>query len=239
MKQTKAKIYLSDDRGLSETDWFRSRNSFLSSESHDESKQPFGNIYVLNDDTLAGNRSRSMVIEENTKALILPLIGAVKYRDNQKNDHFIVAGQAIITCLIPGTITQVSNPFEEDPVNFLQLWFRNTASNGIDATELITYEDVDKNLNQLVRIGYSPSEASLTYSISIGKFKKRGETVYKPVFENPGIFLFVLEGAFEVEGRLLHPRDALAIWETGEIEMVAQSNDAIILLVEQPLIMPA
>ena len=31
---------------------------------------------------------------------------------------------------------------------------------------------------------------------------------------------------------LLHARDALALWETDEIEMEALSNDAIILLME-------
>lgn len=45
----------------------------------------------------------------------------------------------------------------------------------------------------------------------------------------------MLEGAFEVQGTLLHARDGLALWETDEVEMEALSNDAIILLVELPL----
>jgi len=44
--------------------------------------------------------------------------------------------------------------------------------------------------------------------------------------------IFVLEGAFEAEGRLLHSRDGLALWDTNEIEIEALSNDAIILLIE-------
>ncbi len=45
-------------------------------------------------------------------------------------------------------------------------------------------------------------------------------------------FAFVLAGAFETEGRLLHERDGLAIWDTDKIEMEALSNDAMILLIE-------
>jgi len=41
-----------------------------------------------------------------------------------------------------------------------------------------------------------------------------------------------LEGAFEVEGRLLHARDGLALWETEKVELEALSNDAIILVME-------
>jgi len=40
---------------------------------------------------------------------------------------------------------------------------------------------------------------------------------------------------FEAEGRLLHERDGLALWDTVEIEMEALSNDAIILLIETTL----
>jgi redox-sensitive bicupin YhaK (pirin superfamily) len=53
--------------------------------------------------------------------------------------------------------------------------------------------------------------------------------------KNAGLFVFVIEGAFEVEGRLLHERDSLALWETGKAEMEALSNDAIILVIESPL----
>lgn len=47
-----------------------------------------------------------------------------------------------------------------------------------------------------------------------------------------GIFVFVLQGAFETEGRLLHERDGLALWDVDKIEMEALSNDALVCLVE-------
>jgi quercetin 2,3-dioxygenase len=42
---------------------------------------------------------------------------------------------------------------------------------------------------------------------------------------------FVLQGAFEAEGRLLHERGGLALWDAGEIEIEALSNNAILLLI--------
>ena len=47
--------------------------------------------------------------------------------------------------------------------------------------------------------------------------------------------MFVIEGAFEVQGTLLHARDGLALWGTDKLEKEALSNDAIILLIELPL----
>ena len=50
-----------------------------------------------------------------------------------------------------------------------------------------------------------------------------------------GAFVFVIEGAFEVQGTLLHERDGLALWKTEEVEMEALSNEAIILVIELTL----
>jgi hypothetical protein len=81
----------------------------------------------------------------------------------------------------------------------------------------------------------------LPFGISIGKFSGRAETDYRPKNKEAGLFVFVIEGAFEVEGRLLHARDGLAIEQADEsdsyrIEMEALSNDAVILTIELPFI---
>lgn len=51
--------------------------------------------------------------------------------------------------------------------------------------------------------------------------------------EQNSLFVFIIQGVFEVQGRLLHARDGLGLWnEANEIELEALSNDAIILLIE-------
>jgi hypothetical protein len=45
-------------------------------------------------------------------------------------------------------------------------------------------------------------------------------------------FAFVVAGAFEVEGRLLHQNDGLALWNTSVIELEALSENVVILVVE-------
>lgn len=50
------------------------------------------------------------------------------------------------------------------------------------------------------------------------------------------LFVFVIQGVFEVQGRLLHARDGLGLWdEENEVELEALSNDAIVLLTELSL----
>ncbi len=65
------------------------------------------------------------------------------------------------------------------------------------------------------------------------KFAGRKEAVYKISRQKNSVFAFVIQGAFEVQGRLLHARDGLGLWDdTNLIELEALSNDAIVLLVE-------
>lgn len=68
--------------------------------------------------------------------------------------------------------------------------------------------------------------------LTIGKFTGREETVYNVSDPRAGVFFFVVQGAFEVQYRLLESRDGLSLWSTPEIELEALSNDAIILAVE-------
>lgn len=69
----------------------------------------------------------------------------------------------------------------------------------------------------------------------MGKYSGRGETSYDVKNKNAGVFVFILRGAFEVNGRLLHSRDGMALWRMDYIKLEVLSNDALILVIETTL----
>jgi len=225
----KGKIFLAEERGLNETEWFCSQTTFNFGKYFNEHKAPFGDLYVLNDDMLAGGRSVSMSIEEDSYVIILPLSGAVVFKRNSTSS-LVAAGQVIVNFFSAGERFGIKNPFQNDTINFLQIWIKAGKKNDLSSGAL-TYQDVNKDPNELIKIfpGNVFAE-SHQFSISIGKFSGRGGTVYNS--KTKKCFLFILSGAFEVEGRLLHERDGLALWNTNKIEMEALSNDAMILVIE-------
>jgi redox-sensitive bicupin YhaK (pirin superfamily) len=232
IRQTKGKMFLADERGLNETEWFRSRNTFNFGKYFNEHKDPFGNLYVVNDDTLDGGRSLRMTIEEHSYVILVPVAGAIAYKDNLGNQNLIAAGQIQVLDLAKDAMIEITNPFKVGLVNFLQIWIRAEKVKETATSNLLTY-DVNKCLDSLIKIFPENSGlSSLPFTVSIGKFSGRAETTYKLTSENSGLFVFVIEGAFELEGRLLHARDGLALWEIKEMELEALSNDAIILLIE-------
>ena len=227
IQQSKGKIFLADERGCSELNWFRSYNTFQFGVYTREHKTPFGSLYVLNDDTLAGGQYISMVIEEDTTVVLLPVVGAITITDSTGYSDHIEAGQCRLHTVRRSTTITIGNPFDQELVNFLQLWIKRPAASADIGQQKVSF-DLDGQKNQLV-------ELSSALTAFIGKFDGRSEIEYQVQHPGNGVFVFVIEGAFEVQYRLLHARDGLGLWDTDTIELEALSNDAIVLLLEIPL----
>jgi len=66
----------------------------------------------------------------------------------------------------------------------------------------------------------------------IGKFAGRKDCTLKLTTPFKDVFAFVLEGAFELQNRLLQQKDGLSMAHVSELEFEALSNDAIVLIFE-------
>jgi len=231
VQQNKGKIFLAEERGHQEIDWFRSYNTFNFGQYKQAHKTPFGPLYVLNDDTLAGGKSISMTVEADSVIVLMPVVGTIAYADSCGHSNYISAGECQLYSTPKDTIIQISNPYQEELVNFLQIWLHAAGTDIDNAPQAIAFDIINNN-NQVVPI---PVKHPL-YKFSIGKYHGRQESVYKLSDARNGLFAFVIQGAFEVQYRLLHPRDGLALWEAPEVEWEALSNEAIILVMELPLL---
>jgi quercetin 2,3-dioxygenase len=232
VQQSQGKIFLSTERGCDETKSFLSMHLFNFGSFFNEHKTPFGNIDVINDDTLMGGGSMHLKIEQSSYVILIPVIGAIRYKDSRGNDNLLAAGQWQLIKMVADEKMEVHNPFKDVLVNFLQVWVRGDERLLLSLPLLSTY-DVNSSMNNLVRLSPSHFEGEgLPFKLSIGKFSGRGDTTYTMSEKGAGLFLFVIGGAFEADGRLLHPRDGLALWGTEQVELEALSNDAIVVAIE-------
>src|SRR5438874_2007506 len=122
--QSKGKIFLTQERGHNEMEWYRSYNTFNFGSYQNEHKVPFGALYVLNDDTLAGGKRISMQVEDDSDIILIPVVGAIEYRDGYGNSGILEAGQSQILDIRKGGYFEIENPYETELVNFLQLWIK-------------------------------------------------------------------------------------------------------------------
>lgn len=235
LDNSKGKMFLASERGHTETGWFRSYNTFNFGNYGQESKKPFGDLYVLNDDTLSGKKNFKLLVEEDSAIILVPTVGAIAYKDTLSNQTLIKAGEAQYFTTPGGTTIDISNPFETDLVNFLQLWIKKPVGATHPDLQVSSF-DIDANKNKLIDLFQSNQSPHITRLLHprlfIGKFSARKEIVYTLSDPDKSLFVFIIEGVYEVQYRLLENRDALALWDIDKVEIEALSNDAIILLIE-------
>lgn len=223
---SKAKIFLAEERGCSETDWFRQYSTFNCSNYQSEHKTPFGVLHGWNELTLGGERSFRLAAQEDSFLFLLPVVGAIEYRDEEGNAFFLQAGQSLLLPLEKGKSIEVCNPYENELVNFLHGWI--SAADLSCSTPAITSFSLDENKNRLVEITVPQSNLKFL----LAKFDGRSEGNFKTTKEGCKVFVFVIQGAFEVQNRLLEAGDGLALWDSEEVEFEALSNEAVLFLLQ-------
>ncbi|WP_375433806.1 hypothetical protein [uncultured Hymenobacter sp.] len=229
IKQTPGKIFLADQRGLTETSKFRRYSTFSFGTYVHEHKEPFGNLYAVNEETLGGGQQLEFTAEQHSCCILIPVTGELIVQTSAGNTTVEVEQIQLLT--VPANTTvQLTNPYETELVTFLHLWLKTehliSVGNEVFGFQLSAVE------NQLATVisGHHTNQA-LPFAVSVGRFAGRQEVVYR--LENEAsFFAFVLAGAFEVEGRLLHEKDGLALWNTEEVELEALSHNAILVVIE-------
>ena len=229
---TQAQLYLSDQRGCSQTDFSRSYHVFNFGPYTAEAREPFGTLRVLNDNSLAAGRGVTMRVEQPTDVLILPLLGGLEYQSTIGNG-FLETGQAQLFSLSSGTDYTINNPYETESINYLEIWFTNSSPG---FTPTITQMPVDLTVDNKLLPLFPLNDADSQGQGFIGRYAGRAEDNYHLRQRENGVFVFVLSGAFEVQNRLLHQQDGLSLTniQDGEVDFEALSNDAVLLLLEVP-----
>ena len=225
------KIYLSAERGYNETERLRSFSTFNFGNFFNPHKSALGGLYVLNDDTIAGGHSVKMHIDQDSFVVFIPVVGTIDYDDSLGNHSLVSAGEMKIIPVPAGTFIKVGNPYEHQLVNYLHL--RIKISGRSLASPFTLSFDIAQNKNKLIDItGNSEVQCQLPFKMSMAKLEGRKEIIYDMVKDNSLFYTYVIEGVFEVAGRLLHPKDGLALWNIKQVDAEALSNDAILLMME-------
>lgn len=229
--EAEAVIYPANQRGCSETDWFRSYYTFNVGEFTREGRIPFGSLFAVNEHTLKEGRTLSFTFTEKVKVLLLPIEGELNYKSGNV-EITVDAGQ--VSCIVssPGVPLQLSNHYTSRLISFLQICVH--VDDNVQTNMNHTYSfDLDSG-NEFIPLRLS-SVTSSEELFSIGKFRGRQEVAFRTRRQGMGIFVYEITGTCEVHDRLLLPGDALSIKGVDLIELEALTQEAIVLVAEIPL----
>ena len=216
MVQQPAKILLADKRFSYQSSEYRCLSTPIYQNGVDKRTLRFS------DETLAPQKSRWFTLDEDATVIVLPLVGTVVYESPESMRSSTIAPEEVQTQFLKkGDTFSLKNPSREKLVNYLQIWLK------LYSTE--TKESFSGYSNNVLKTILKTEH----FNLHFGVFDGRMESDFVPSYHQNTLMAFVINGAFEVQNRLLESRDCLAVWNTKTIELEALSENAIILLLEK------
>lgn len=227
-------IYLSEQRGQIETNAFRRICTFNYEGYQAEHRHAFGKLEVLNDEISAAGQTTQFKVNHAAYVVIIPVTGQVMIKNVQGKVVTIDVGDVFVEYKPADSTFILQNCYETDWINFLYLQFQVDEITNYPAAQTFNFnfETAPDELIKVVSEGDILTEQILPFSIYLGRFNGRKDTLFTLKNKASLLFAFVIAGAFEMQGRLLHERDGLALWELEEADLEALSNNAVMLMVE-------
>jgi len=235
MKKT---FHAAKTRGNANHGWLNANHSFSFANYHNPERMNFGVLRVLNDDTIAAGMGFGTHPHENMEIITIPLEGDLEHKDSMGNIGVINEGEIQVMSAGTGIHHSEYNKNADQAVKVLQLWVFPKKQNVTPRYDQMSVRDLKKP-NEFYQVLSPNSEDAGMWVhqdtwFHLGEFdveKSLDYTIKKP---GNGVYVFVIEGSFNVEGESLKKRDAIGIWDTETISFTAQSQSKV-LLVEVPM----
>lgn len=232
-------LHKADSRGHANHGWLDSHHTFSFANYYNPERMHFGVLRVLNDDVVSAGMGFGTHPHDNMEIISIPLEGDLEHRDSMGNVATIRHGD--IQVMSAGTGIQHSeyNKNADKTVKFLQIWVFPNKRNVEPRYDQITLNLEDRH-NRLQQI-LSPNKEDEGVWIHqdawfyLGRFDKNAQQNYSLKKNDNGVYAFVLNGSFSINGIEVQQRDGLGIWNTSELQLEALSQDAEILLMEVPM----
>jgi hypothetical protein len=203
-----------------------SHGSFYNMHLTCKTEQPlFGPIAFINDIGL-NPESKFGISHGTANSVIIPVLGDLLFNKAINTSQAITTEEVLYVCE-PGADCTIENGYEQQVIHFLQIGFNSLKplkqSDAVFPLRLTEY-------NVLAR-----ADKELPCMISLGVYRGRAKGQYSLKNKAHGVFAYVINGAFEIEDRLLENRDGLALWNLEEMEFEALSEQSILMIIETPI----
>lgn len=233
----KSILHKASERGHANHGWLNAWHSFSFAGFYNAQKVQFGALRVLNDDTISGGYGFPMHPHENMEIVTIPLQGALEHKDSTGRHEMIRTNDVQIMSAGKGIMHSEMNPGKET-TNLLQIWVFPKQQNIEPRYQQKTYLPQQRENTIQTVVAPDANDSALWINqdawFSLGKLDKGLAQTYQVKKEGNGVYVFVIEGAVQINGQQLGKRDALGVWDTSQFTVEAVSS-AELLLIDVPM----
>lgn len=235
-----AQLFPANQRGKADHGWLQANFSFSFGNYFNPDNIQFGMLRVLNDDTIDGGTGFGTHPHDNMEIITIPLEGALKHRDSMGNEGVIKFGEVQVMSAGTGILHSEMNASPSERAKTLQLWVFPERENVEPRYDQKSF-DLEKHINTFVKV-VTPQDKNDGNALwvhqqtffSLGIFESNQTVTCESNIDGNGVYLFLIEGEIEVDGKILNQRDALGITDFKQFDITTKSKSKI-LLVEVPM----
>lgn len=233
-KIMKTVLHTSESRGHANHGWLNAYHSFSFANWYNPERIQFGQLRVLNDDTIAAGMGFGTHPHDNMEIITIPLEGDLAHKDSMGNASTIKNGDVQVMSAGTGIMHSEFNPNHDQQTKLFQIWVFPNQRNVTPRYQQISL-NLEDRINTFQQI-LSPNAEDAGVWIHqdawfhLGKFTKDSTEKYTIKKEGNGVYVMVVSGKAIINGQELNQRDALGIWDTNQFDIEISANSEILLL---------
>jgi hypothetical protein len=229
-------IRRSNDRGLADHGWLKSRHTFSFADYHDPRHMGFGPLRVINEDRVAPGAGFGTHGHRDMEIISYVLEGELAHKDSLGNGSVIRPGDVQRMSAGTGVRHSEFNGSKERPVHFLQIWIE-PRQRGIEPGYEEKHFGVEQRRGQL-RLIAAPDRADGSVLIHQDARVYAGlftgtERAQLTLASQRQAYVHVARGSITANGAALQPGDALQV-TSAETLVLENAQDAEVLVFDLP-----
>lgn len=210
-EKTMFTIRKSNERGLANHGWLKSKHTFSFAEYYDPAHMGFGPLRVINEDRIAGGTGFGTHPHSDMEIISYVISGGLKHKDSMGNETIIKPGEVQRMSAGTGIRHSEYNEKENEETHFLQIWIM-PERRGV--TPSYGQKSFEKELNsqKLVHVvSKDGRNGSITMNQDANVYVSRlkaGEGFNFELPEYRRLWVQLIKGSVEVNGQKLEAGDA-------------------------------
>ena len=229
-------IRRSDERGLADHGWLKSRHSFSFADYLDPEHVQFGPLRVINEDRVAPGGGFGTHGHRDMEIVSYVLGGALEHKDSMGTGSIIRPGDVQRMSAGRGVMHSEFNASQTEPVHFLQIWIIPEVTGIAPGYEQKHFAAADKRGRLRLVAARDGREGAVNIhqdaSVYAGLFDG-GESAELPLAPGRKAYVHVARGSIVANGAPLSAGDALKATDAKSVRLEG-GKDAEVLVFDLP-----
>lgn len=227
-----------NERGYADHGWLKAHHSFSFANWFDPEKIQFGKIRVFNDDKIAAGGGFGTHPHENMEIVTILLEGSIAHKDNTGHEEVIKPNEIQVMSAGTGILHSEYNASKTDFCNLFQVWVFPDENGHQPRYDQKSFNPEERKNKIHTFVSPDKTEGNLWLNqdayFSWCDLDSDNSVNYKINNSNNGIYVFLIDGVIKVADQILTRRDAVGIWATENIEIMAEKNSRFVSI-ETPM----